>query len=111
MTQREELESEREFVDGTLSLLEPMVSAEEAAATAREAETTARDALRTTASQIAARRIAEQTRSRTTESEAEQAVDIDMGFFAGKVRRQHVRLLRDEPVAMKIEDRHDAILA
>ncbi|MBP2365551.1 hypothetical protein [Pseudonocardia parietis] len=74
LAQREELESEREFVDGTLSRLEPMVEAEEAAAAARTAEITTGDALRTTAAGIAARRVAEQTRSRTTEGEAEQAV-------------------------------------
>ncbi|SFM59346.1 hypothetical protein SAMN05216207_1001240 [Pseudonocardia ammonioxydans] len=88
LAQREELESEREFVDGTLSLLEPMVSAEEAAATAREAETAARDALRTTASQIAARRIAEQTRSRTTEGEAEQAVEAEQTAARASERLQ-----------------------
>ncbi|MBC3195042.1 hypothetical protein H7X46_28715 [Pseudonocardia sp. C8] len=74
LAQREQLETEREFVDGTLSRLEPMVEAETAAAAARTAETEARDALRATAAAVAARRIAEQARSRTTAVDAEQAV-------------------------------------
>ncbi|MEV1292375.1 hypothetical protein [Pseudonocardia sp. NPDC049635] len=74
LAQREELESEREFVDGTLARLEPMVAAEDAAATARAAESAARDALRVTAESIAARRVAETTRAATTATAATDAV-------------------------------------
>ncbi|MEU6699201.1 hypothetical protein [Pseudonocardia sp. NPDC046786] len=74
LAQREELESEREFVDGTLGLLEPMVAAEDAAVAARAAESAARESLRTTAESIAARRVAETTRAAGTATEAEAAV-------------------------------------
>lgn len=74
LAQREELGTEREFVDGTLALLEPMVEAEAAAAGARAAETAAREALRTTAAAIAARGVAEQAGAGTAGVAADEAV-------------------------------------
>ncbi|ANY07211.1 hypothetical protein [Pseudonocardia sp. HH130630-07] len=88
LAQREELESEREFVDGTLSRLEPMVEAEDAAATARSAETGARTALRATAEGIAARRVAETARSATTRTAAGDAVSTEQSAARAAERLQ-----------------------
>ncbi|WP_060574741.1 MULTISPECIES: hypothetical protein [unclassified Pseudonocardia] len=88
LAQREELESEREFVDGTLSRLEPMVEAEETAAAARSAEDTARAALRTTAEGIAARRVAESTRAETTRTTVTEAVAAEQEAAASSERLQ-----------------------
>ncbi|MFP5069528.1 hypothetical protein ACLFMI_07660 [Pseudonocardia nantongensis] len=86
LAEREELETEREFVDGTLSRLEPMVAAEDDAATARTAETGAREALRDTAASVAARRVSETTRAGTTATAADEALEAEQE--AGRVAQR-----------------------
>lgn len=88
LAQREELETEREFVDGTLSRLEPMVDAEATATAARDTETAARTELATTASRIAARRIAEEARSVTAAEEATGAVEAEQSAARAAERLQ-----------------------
>lgn len=88
LAQREELETEREFVDGTLSRLEPMVDAEATATAARDAETAARAELAATASRIAARRVAEEARSVTAAEEAAGAVEAEQSAARAAERLQ-----------------------
>lgn len=88
LAQREELETEREFVDGTLSRLEPMVDAEATATAARDTETAARAELAATASRIAARRVAEEARSVTAAEEAAGAVEAEQSAARAAERLQ-----------------------
>ena len=63
LAQREELETERDFVDGTLERLTPLVEAEALAGSSRAREQAARDAARSLAEAIVARRAAEDERA------------------------------------------------
>ncbi|MFP5019617.1 hypothetical protein [Pseudonocardia phyllosphaerae] len=104
LAQRGELETEREFVEGTLSRLEPMVAAEEAAATARGAETSARDAWRGTAERIAARRVAESAREATTASQVSEAAETERAAArAGDTLRTTVEELRRRTAVLAVE--------
>ncbi|MEJ8280529.1 hypothetical protein [Pseudonocardia spirodelae] len=90
LAQREELQNEREFVDGTLSRLEPMVAAEATATTARGTESAARAELAATASRIAARRVAEHARQATTADDATRAVDAEQTAAVAAERLQEI---------------------
>ncbi len=104
LAQREELETEREFVDGTLALLTPLVEVEAAAVAARAKETSARDGARSLAAAIVARRAVEDERAAAAEAALSDADEAEKDAVRGERRCQEtVAELRRLTAALEVE--------
>ncbi|MGQ0776198.1 MAG: hypothetical protein ACT4NY_17525 [Pseudonocardiales bacterium] len=112
LAQRADLVLEREFVDGTLRLLEPLAAAEQEAAAARDIESGARHDAQRLAASIAARQVAETDRLEVVRAHAEdvagaartaaqeerrlQEISIELNRLVAGLRLRDAELARDE---------------
>jgi hypothetical protein len=90
LAQRSDLEQEREFVEGTLTRLDPLTTAERGAASARAGEASAQAAARGLAAAIAARRAAEDERSAASTAAHADAQERVRGAEAEERRLQEI---------------------